>query len=210
MSKLFDSTQTADSIPFDNTTDDLQSENVREAIDETYFKAKNHSERHLPNGEDPLTTQSASTITTNGINTTGNGNAFSRNNHTHKVEIYYENVKAAGNVSTTSTSDVLLNGMSITPPSGTYLISFQTSITISGNDGQAYVSVYTGNFKQSESELKFRVGSGGVRDIEAPMTISEFPVTVNGSQSIQIRWRRSNGNSITSQVARSLTVKKVS
>ena len=44
-----------------------------------------HASSHLPNGADPLLTESAATISATSANTEGNANSFARSNHTHNV-----------------------------------------------------------------------------------------------------------------------------
>jgi len=153
----------------------------------------------------------AVTVTTNGTNTEGNANSFARSNHTHKTEVYFESATASGTVSTTNTSDVLIPGMSLTPPAGTYLVSFDISVDRRSNDGQAFISLYVGGSQESDSERQFQTGKGGAgRNTIGVMSISEYPVTVNGSQAIEARWRRAGGGgTLRGLVGRSLIVKRV-
>ena len=44
-----------------------------------------HASSHLPNGSDPLATESASTISAISNNTEGNANSFARSDHTHNI-----------------------------------------------------------------------------------------------------------------------------
>ena len=150
-------------------------------------------------------------ISTNGTNTEGNSNSFARANHTHKSEIYKEQVLQTGTASTGSASDVLIPGLTLTPPAGEYLVSFTTSVERGQNDGEAYASIYVGGSKQAASEAFFQCGKGGGgRNIAGHLTITEYPVTVNGSQAIEIRWRRAGGGgSVTSPVARHFVIKRV-
>ena len=152
----------------------------------------------------------AVTISTNGVNAQGDAASFARSNHTHKSEIYYLNAQVTGLTTTTSAADVLLDSMTLTPPAGTYHVYFQTSVQRNQNLGEAYFSCYVGGVKQTGSEVHFITGSGGsARDTKGVINIVGFPVTVNGSQAIDIRWRQVGGGDAESSPARSLTVVRV-
>lgn len=121
------------------------------------------------------------------------------------------NKNLTGTVTTTSTSDALLNGMFFTnPASGDYLASFYTTVRRNQKDGEVFASLYVGGVKQTESEAKFQTGKGGsARDTEGNLAIVDFPITVNGSQDVEIRWRRSGGGgSATSLVSRNFCIKR--
>lgn len=46
---------------------------------------ESHANRHLPNGSDPLTTNSAVTLSLSTTNSTGTANSFARSDHTHEI-----------------------------------------------------------------------------------------------------------------------------
>ena len=200
-------------VDFDNTAAQLPGNpnDAQAAVEALKAIVDSHSERHEPDGDDPLSTAPAVTISTNGINSEGSANSFARSNHTHKSEVFFQSALFAGEIETTSTSDVLMTGLTLTPPAGTYLVSFDTSADRRNNNGEAYFSIYVGGTKQDASErlIKVSVDAAGRNHI-IPVSISEYPVTVNGSQAIEIRWRRaSGGGRARSRVARSLVVKRV-
>lgn len=109
------------------------------------------------------------------------------------------NSSATATVSTTSTSasDVLINSMTLTPVAGTYLALFTAAITNTGTNGDVSVSIYSGGSINSHSERTFSPqfssgGLGGSPSLSFPMATHAI-VTVNGSQAIEARWRRSTG-----------------
>lgn len=106
---------------------------------------------------------------------------------------------ATATASTTSTSatDVLINSMTLTPASGTYLAIFSTSLTNTGTDGSVTVSIYSGGAANTHTERvcspQFSSGGlGGSPSLSFPVE-THVIVTVNGSQAIEARWRRSAG-----------------
>jgi hypothetical protein len=112
-----------------------------------------------------------------------------------------------GNLSTTTTSDTLMTGLTLTPPAGEYLVSHDSSYSHNTNNSEIYVSVYVGGVKQNESEKLFRRGSGA-GDVISPLSIVNYKVAVNGSQAIEVRWRTNTGTA-TSNICRSLNLLKV-
>lgn len=140
-------------------------------------------------------TASGVTISTDGTNTQGNANTFARSNHTHKVEIARNNVRATGEVQTTSTNDVLLQNMTITPPAGTYLVFAFAQPRHNNSNGKTWYSIYAGGTQVSNT--LYDVDRGGNQgDVHGAYNMS-CEVTVNGSQAIDIRWRSQSGTART-------------
>jgi len=120
-------------------------------------------------------------------------------------------VTATASTTSTSASDVLISGMTITPAAGTYFVSFSAVFTNTGTDGNVSVSLYSGGAINSHSERTFTPqfgagGLGGTPSIEIPVHTQAI-ITVNGSQAIETRWRRSTGTMGTT--TRSMTIIKV-
>lgn len=99
-----------------------------------------------------------------------------------------DNVRAVGQVQTTSSSDVLLSDMTVTPPSGTYLVWAYTNSNNSTNGAINRFSVYSGGVQQGNTLDDIQVNNNRHHAWAA-----SCEVTVNGTQSIEIRWRRSSG-----------------
>jgi hypothetical protein len=164
---------------------------------------QSHSSRHLPNGDDPLTTLTGVTISSSGANTLGSSNAFSRADHTHKVELAQFNVRSVAQTQTTSSTDVLLDSMTITPPSGEYLGFFYTNSNNTTNGAINRFSVYVGGVQQSETLQNIRVSNNRNHS-----WFVSLPVLVDGSEAVEIRWNRSTGTGRT--FGRSISLLRVS
>lgn len=103
-------------------------------------------------------------------------------------------VAFSSNITTTSTTDVVLTGMTITPISGTYLVMFSTWLTASAASNVHTMSIYVNGVQNAGSiraAIPFSSASlAATQDI--PLSTNAI-VTVNGSQAIDIRWRTSAG-----------------
>jgi hypothetical protein len=110
-----------------------------------------------------------------------------------------------GTTTTTSTTDVLLDGMSITPVAGRYIVSFHTSLSHGTNNANTWASVYVGGVKVTHSEVQFNRAN---TTIVVLFTISNVLVEPNGSQAVEIRWRVSAGTG-TSNTARHMSLTRV-
>lgn len=89
-----------------------------------------------------------------------------------------------GTTTTTSTSDVLTLGMSVTPSAGTYDITYQGSAGGSNSGNTVSISIYVGGKQISISKRTVQIGSTNIR---CPFSIS-CRVTVDGSMTIEGRW----------------------
>lgn len=155
-----------------------------------------HASRHLPEGVDPLITEEATTVSTNGINAQGNANSLSRSNHTHKVEVLSATIKATNIVATTSATDILLDDMTITPPAGTYKIMAHASALLNQNTTM-FFSIYVGGVQVIDSEGLRQRSSNNTSDQKMDWNYFD-DVVVNGAQAIEIRWRRTSGTATAS------------
>lgn len=91
-----------------------------------------------------------------------------------------------GNITTTSQTDILATGMTLTPAAGTYRAFFTGSTTLNNDAQSTMVSIYSGGAQNAASETT--VGHGKDADNGAGFC-SIGDVTVNGSQAIEGRWR---------------------
>jgi hypothetical protein len=91
------------------------------------------------------------------------------------------NVRATGEVQTTSPNFVDLSGMSITPVAGTYLVfaMAQTRQHRNVNQGARY-NISIDNSAVADTELEFRRGGGQTSNVSMTYNMS-CEVTVNGS-----------------------------
>jgi hypothetical protein len=111
--------------------------------------------------------------------------------------LHFESVAA---VSTTSGTDVLIAaGASFTPPAGTYLVWHSVSTILDTNNSSFFSSIYLGGVKVTSSEREARRGGGQFSDVPR-YTTALSKITVNGSQVVQIRWRRTAGTATTRSI----------
>jgi hypothetical protein len=99
--------------------------------------------------------------------------------------IAHSEVNAAGDVTTTSTSDVVVTSMSITPGAGSYIVYFSTSIRQSNNGDSVFLSVYANGVQVTNSQRQYTRAGGATQDVAMIMAKS----TVAAGQAIDIRWR---------------------
>ncbi len=103
---------------------------------------------------------------------------------------------AGSNVTTTSTTDVLMTGMTITPAAGTYQVNFVTSVTHGTADASVSISIYSGGSILAASTMLAipKVSSSFGAPVAATLNHTTMgEVTVNGAQAIEIRWKTSAG-----------------
>ncbi|MFA5366449.1 MAG: hypothetical protein WC333_00800 [Dehalococcoidia bacterium] len=111
-----------------------------------------------------------------------------------------------GNITTTSTTAVLMTGMQFTNvPAGTYLVSFGTSLSHGTSSVATTTSIYVGGNLVSNSELTFMRGTQAVT---ANHGYSNFRITLATAQNVEIRWRTASGTA-TANTNRYMTLLKV-
>jgi pectin methylesterase-like acyl-CoA thioesterase len=163
-----------------------------------------HASRHLPNGVDPLSTGIPSS--TGSQNQIGIANAFARQDHIHNTVIANQEASATANTTTTSTTDVTLNSMSITAGvAGTYLVNCSTSVTHGTNGAVTTLSIYANGVQNASSSRAViaRAGNNNFQHMLGTFAI----VTVTAGQVIDARWRTSAGTA-TAQV-RSINILRI-
>lgn len=108
--------------------------------------------------------------------------------------LYNSEVSFSSNITVTSTTDILLTGMTITPPAGVYLVIFSTWLTHSNGNDTITMSIYVGGVQKTDSirlAIPF-VGALSAITQDMPLTTNGI-VTVNGSQAITIEWHTNGG-----------------
>lgn len=123
----------------------------------------------------------------------------------HRRQILTDHVSeavATAPTQTTSATDEALADMSVTPPRGRYLVSFNCMASNTNNGTTTTYTIYVGGSPVAQTERRY-VRSGGAN---ASVT-SQLFTTVNGSQAVAVFWRRSANTSTTNE--RSLIVQRV-
>lgn len=98
-------------------------------------------------------------------------------------------VNAAGDITTTSTTDVISTNMTITPGAGTYQVIFSSDWINSANNTSMFISCYQNGTQITNSSRQYLKASANMR---VGVTVSCL-ATVSAGQAIDIRWRVSNG-----------------
>lgn len=120
-------------------------------------------------------------------------------------------VSATADTTTTSGTDGLMNSMQIVnPAAGDYLVFFSTSVECSANGATVSAGIYVGGSQVTHTDrtsIPFITGVviGNATTIQT--ISSQCKATVNGSQNIEVRWRRSSGTGTAHQ--RTLNILKV-
>lgn len=119
-------------------------------------------------------------------------------------------VSAATTITTTSTTDIVMTGITITPVSGTYKVMGTTTFRHNTNNALAFLSVWAAGVQiassQSSATPQPQAGVGAALSIDIPAT-SIAEVSVNGSQAVELRWRTSAGTA--TSVNRVLTIQRI-
>lgn len=135
-----------------------------------------------------------STTISAGYGLTGGGDLSA--NRTFAVSLTDDEVSATNTITTTSATDTLMTGMTITPAAGVYLVLFSCSLSGANDDANITSSIYSGGTLEagSERQVVANVSGGFSNPATTTMSVTAFAVTtVNGSQAIEGRWRRSAG-----------------
>lgn len=135
-----------------------------------------------------------STTISAGYGLTGGGDLSA--NRTFAVSLTDDEVSATNTITTTSATDTLMTGMTITPAAGVYLVLFSCSLSGANDDANITSSIYSGETLEagSERQVVANVSGGFSNPATTTMSVTAFAVTtVNGSQAIEGRWRRSAG-----------------
>lgn len=134
-----------------------------------------------------------------GAGLTGGGDLSA--NRTLAVNLAYNDVSATNTITTTSATDTLMTGMTLTPVAGNYLVLFSASLRGGNDDSSITGSIYAGGTFQAGSQRQVVANvSGGLSNPNTnTVSITSFSVvTVNGSQAIEGRWRRASGTATAS------------
>lgn len=111
-------------------------------------------------------------------------------------------VAATADTTTTSASDVLMNSMTLTPAAGSYLVMCSASVECDTAGGTISASIYSGGSQVTGTERAAIPLMVGVI-LNAATTIETIATqgiaTVNGSQAIEFRWKRSAGTATAHQ-----------
>lgn len=106
--------------------------------------------------------------------------------------LYNQEVNFTSTITTTSGTDAVLTGMTITPPAGIYFVCFSTWLTHSTGNATVTISIYSGGV-QSASTIRTTVPfTGAVGGANNGMGLATNGIViVNGAQAITLEWHTS-------------------
>ena len=116
-------------------------------------------------------------------------------------------VSATVDDTTTSISDVLAGGMTITPGAGDYLVWFSGSVEGSSGDSRQHVSLYVNGAQFPHTDRQIWTG-GSIPDTSFPVATHAYVPGVLAGQAIDVRWRTTAGTATMHE--RTLVVEKLS
>jgi hypothetical protein len=119
-------------------------------------------------------------------------------------------VSATSNDTTTSSSDAVLNSMTITPIAGTYLVIFSSWVSQSTANTTVTFSIYVDSTQKADSvrtAIPFGGAILGLSTQDIPVAINGV-VTVDGTQAISIKWKTSGGTATAHQ--RTMNILRIS
>jgi hypothetical protein len=99
---------------------------------------------------------------------------------------------ATADDTTTSVTDVLVNGMTATPGAGNYYIWFSGSVEGSGSDTTQYVSIYVNGSQLPHTEREIFT-ENSIQDTSFPIATHAYVTGVLDGQDIEVHWRTTGG-----------------
>lgn len=118
-------------------------------------------------------------------------------------------ITATANATTTSTSDVLMTGMTVTPIQGTYFVMFSAAVQQNSAGNSVTLSIYVNGIQDAPSIRDAAPFDGGTLSSGTASCVftTQGVYTVTGSQAIAIEWHVSAGTGTVFQ--RNMTLLKI-
>jgi len=138
----------------------------------------------LTNGQLLVGSTGAAPVATN--LTAGNGIAItnSAGGITIANQPSINQVSATNDITTTSTSDVVVTGMTVTPGAGDYLVFFTGSLENTNANKQGTVSIYSNGVQIAASEIQSQMPANR----PVPISTNAYITGLGAGQAIDIRW----------------------
>lgn len=98
-------------------------------------------------------------------------------------------------ITTTSTSYVLVTGMTITPAAGTYFVRGRILTSATSNSRYTYSAIFKDSTIVNNTEVFgfIRTGAGILSNSDVENLYTDAIVTLNGSEAINLRWYTTGG-----------------
>lgn len=137
----------------------------------------------------------AVTVTTSSANAEGVAATFARSDHTHNVDITTSTASATADTTTASTTDGVMNSMTLTPAAGTYKVLFSTTVDQSNQVATVTATIYVGGVATANTArtVETRTNAVGAQSLPTMLVCHMNDAVVNGSQAIAINWKVSAG-----------------
>ena len=108
--------------------------------------------------------------------------------------IPFQHIKNNTLISTPSTEYVLLTGAQfVNPPAGTYLLNVNVYVTLSNGNSNFTMGIFIGGVLLADTNRQLFRGGNQFGSNTRILYSIKTPITVNGSQNVEIRWFRSAG-----------------
>lgn len=120
-----------------------------------------------------------------------------------RFEPFSQEVNSTAGMSINSTTDVLITTMTVTPAAGIYRVTFTSNVSIGNNTSTCGFAIYAGGTINSNSQQDYVASAANAR----VSAVVSGTVTVDGTQAIEIRGKRSAGT--TTVNTRTLHIQKV-
>lgn len=114
-------------------------------------------------------------------------------------------IEATGDTTTISTSYVPMNGVSITPGAGEYMVWFSTSILNTDNNSTVWLGLCINGILQTHTEREVFIDKGSTSVV--PVSIQMYITGLSSGEPISVYWKVSRGTAIARE--RTLTMVRV-
>jgi hypothetical protein len=95
-----------------------------------------------------------------------------------------------------------MTGMALTPAAGTYRVTARAVVSATSNNRLVTVSIYSNGVQVADTAVTVLVRTGGaIGSGDTHAIYTDCVVTVNGSQTIDLRWNTSGGTANASPYA---------
>ena len=116
-----------------------------------------------------------------------------------------QKVVETGDTSTTSTSYVVLGGLTLTPRAGTYNVSLSTVSMVLAKDTSGLYAICVDGTPEVDTEREVQKISGHIHEIHIPLH-SQATVIVDGTEAIEARFKTSDVADAINAYERSLII----
>ncbi len=125
-------------------------------------------------------------VATDNANSAGSGTALALANHVHQTKADVTNVTGTSIITTTSTTDVVLTGQTLTPGAGNWLATFSCNTSNTNGNTNTNFSIYVNGVQVAVTERQVRIVGNAIAQF---VSITTLLTGVTGGQAVDVRWR---------------------